>query len=227
MTTTETAPADFATIASDTVVGFGSDTPAAPPAAAAPVAPAEPAKPAAAEPAKTEAAAPAKDEKPSNGSLLGDKKEVADAPADDIKAEGMHADDLKAYKELLIENKVDSKVGQQILDKVRDTFGARIKANLAEAQSQWRAENAKDKTASTRVDAALSVVSKDVREALRNEAFVDHPALFRFVAEFGAFVEKATKQDTTVVGASPPAAPQFDPANTSSAAFAVGISGGF
>lgn len=215
----ETSTAD--TNMTDTAGGFGLE-------AAAPVTAKEPVAPAKAEPeaAKPAAAKPA--DKPADGSLLGEKKaEAPAAPVYDIKADGMHADDLKAYVDLLGEHKVDAKAGQVLLDKFRETTKTRISANIAEAQTQWRAENAKDATSGPRVEAALSVVSAETREALRDEAYRDHPALYRFVAEMGAFVQKATKQDTAVNGASPTTASKFAPADTSSAAFASGVAGGF
>lgn len=193
--------------------GFGNDaTPVVPPPAA-PAAPATKEAPKAAE-VKTEPA------KAGDGSLLGTPEVEYD-----LKADGMHADDLKLFGKILGENKVDGKAGQAILDKLRPALKARADADLAAAQVGWRAENAKDATSSPRIEAALSVVSKETREALRNEVYIDHPALYRFVAEMGAFVQKATKQDTTVGGAPPATASTIDPANTSAAAFAGGMSG--
>jgi len=213
MTTIDVPSTDFVGQASDTVQGFSSDVAAVPPAAPAPAADvpkvATPVAPAAPEAAKPTEAAP--------------------APASDyeLKVEGMPAEDLKTYVDLFKANKIEPKAGQAILDNLRTTFKARADSDIAAAQTQWKSENSKDATASPRFEAAMSVLSPAVRDALKGEVYVDHPVLFNAIAEIGAFVQKATKQDTAVAGTSPVAAPKFDPANTSSAAFAAGVSNGF
>jgi hypothetical protein len=198
----------------DVIDGIDAVTPApAPATAAAPVA--APAPVAAAAPVAPAAA-------PATGTLLDPAK-----PNYNLKAESLHADDLKAFTDVLGEHKADSKLGQAILDKMLPAFKARSEQRLSEAQAEWRAENAKNAASEPLRKLALSVVSPETAEGLRNEVFVDHPALYRFVAEVGAFVQKATKQDTAVPGTSPSTASQFQGNDTRSEAFASGLAGGF
>jgi hypothetical protein len=209
--------------ASEPTDGFASGAPEAAPTPA-------PAAPAPAAPAATPAPAA-----PGAASLIG---AAAAAPKFDFKAEGMHADDLKAFGDVLGEHKVDGKVGQAILDKMLPALSARreaaVKVQWEETQKGWREENAKDSTIDpskpenqARAKLALEIAGADVLEDLKAKGLTDLPAFNRLVARFGAFVEKATKQDTAVPGASPTAAPKFGADNQSDKAWAAGMGIGF
>lgn len=211
--------------ASNPTDGFSSD--AAPDTAPTP-AQAVPSAPA----ATTAPAAPATTAAPS---LIA---AAANAPKYEFKADGMHADDLKAFGDVLGEHKVDGKVGQAILDKMLPALSSRreaeVKAKWEETQKGWRDENAKDPTIDpskpenqARTKLALEIAGADVLEDLKAKGLTDLPAFNRLVARFGAFVEKATKQDTAVPGASPSAAPQFEAGNQSDKAWSAGMGIGF
>lgn len=219
---------DISPNASEIADGFGADAPAPVAAAPAPVAPAAPA----ATPAPAAPVAPAS---PAAPSLIA---AAANAPKYEFKAEGMHADDLKAFGDVLGEHKVDGKVGQAILDKMLPALGARreaaVKAQWEETQKGWREENAKDPQIDpskpenqARTKLALEIAGADVLDDLKAKGLTDLPAFNRLVARFGAFVEKATKQDNAVPGASPTAAAKHKPGDLSSEAFAVGVAQGF
>ncbi len=188
--------------------GFVEATPVEPKASAP--APAKAAEAPKAEPAAADAA------KPADGKLIAEKPATPD-----LKADGMHADDLKAFSSAF------AKGPQAVLDAMLPALRARSEANLAAAQEDWRKENAKDPAHRERADAALSVVSEAARKALAETAFVDHPALAAVFKDFGDFVRKATKQDTAAPGASPSAASKFKPEDLSANAFADGLGGGF
>lgn len=207
---------------SDPIDGFGDESPVVAAPAAAPAA----AKPA---PATVTPGAPAAP------SLIA---AAANAPKYDFKAEGMHADDLKTFGDVLGEHKVDAKVGQAVLDKMLPALNARrdaaVKAQWDETQKGWRDENAKDPQLNpgnaenqARTKLALDIAGQDVLDDLKAKGLTDLPAFNRMVARFGAFVEKATKQDITVPGASPTAVSKFQSGDISAEAFAAGLSGGF
>lgn len=219
-----TATADLPT-ATDPTDGFanGATEAAATPVPAAPATAATPA-PAAATPAA-----------PAASSLIG---AAAAAPAYSFKAEGMHADDLKAFGDVLTEHKADGKLGQAILDKMLPAISARreaaVKAQWEETQKGWREENAKDPQIDpskpenqARTKLALEIAGADVLDDLKAKGLTDLPAFNRLVARFGAFVEKATKQDTAVPGTSPSAAPKFEAGNQSDKAWSAGMGIGF
>lgn len=234
--TTTIAPDPVAALPSD---GFedGPDVAAAP--APAPAAPA--AKPAAAPvaaaptPAAAPAAAPAADAKPAASSLIA---AAADAPKYDLKAEGLHADDMKVFTDVLGEHKADGKLGQAILDKMLPALAARREKANAEAwenvQKGWREQNAKDPQTDpskpenqARAKLALDVLGTDVLEDIKASKLVDHPAFNRLVARFGAYVQNATRQDTAVPGAVPAAAPKHQASDQSAAAWGAGGGQGF
>lgn len=154
----------------------------------------------------------------------------------DLKAEGMHADDIKAFASVLGEHKVDGKVGQAILDKMLPALSARreaaVKSQWEETQKGWREENAKDPEIDpakpenvARTKLALDIAGKDVIDDLAAKGLTDLPAFNRLVARFGAFVQKATKQDTAILGTTPQTAPKHKPEDVSAAAFAAGFVG--
>jgi hypothetical protein len=182
-------------------------------------------------PAKAEAT-PAAPAAPAAPSLI----EGAAATTYDLKAEGVHADDLKTFASVLGEHKVDGKVGQAILDKMLPALSARreatVKAQWDETQKSWRDENAKDPEIDpakpenqARTKLALDIAGKDVIDDLKAKGLTDLPAFNRLVARFGAFVQKATKQDSAISGNSPQTAPKHKPEDLSAGAFAAGFAG--
>lgn len=208
-------------IVSEVKDGFAADTADVPdPVAAAPTpASAEPAKPAAAaEPAKAADAAK---------SLL---TAAAEAPKYEFKAEGLHADDLKLFADVLGEHKADGKLGQAILDKMLPALNQRREKEAAEhwekIQKAWTEENAKNPEIdprkpenAARVKQALAIAGNDVLDGLKERRLLDLPEFNLFAVRVGAFIEKATKQDNAVPGASPAPASRA-PDDTSAAAWA-------
>lgn len=211
----------------------GADAPVAPAGETAPAAVAVPdsanasVPPKAAEPAKAEAKA---DGKAEAGSLLG---AAAAAPKYEFKAEGMHADELKLFADVLGEHKADGKLGQAILDKMLPALNARREKEVAESWDkivkEWGAENAKHPETdpsnpenAARVKAALAIAGDDVLDELKGRRLLDLPAFNRFAVRVGAFIEKATKQDNAIPGSSPAKA-TWAAGDTSAIAFAEGL----
>jgi hypothetical protein len=109
-----------------------------------------------------------------------------------------------------------------------------VAAQWEQTQKDWLAENAKHPETNprnpenaARVKAALDIAGADVLDGLKDRRLVDLPEFNLFAARVGAFIQKATKQDTTAPGASPAPAQGPEASRTDSAAFASGVATGF
>lgn len=126
-----------------------------------------------------------------------------------LKADGVHADVMKALAEGFGEHKIAPEAAQKLLDKVLPAMNARREAEVKEADAAWQKELREDKEIggdkyehnTKLVEAAVAgLLSPEHAKAAKESGLLGHPAFVRFALAAERVVASATKQDTATRG---------------------------